>query len=124
MIDLELREKVARLMGWEYDPKVGELLQCGVVQHAGIPGKSLAWLIRYGVGGIPAYETDIAAAWDVVEKMREMGFEFDCCQEPNGVCWARFTHADGRTSAKYVSTPMPLAICRAALAAVEASNDA
>lgn len=62
---------------------------------------------------VPSYSTDIADAWLVVEKMRERGFVISAT--PNQQSWCATFGADsvwGETA--------PLAICRAALAAVEA----
>lgn len=78
-------------------------------------------------GYLPAYSTDIAAAWLVVEKMREaewcgaldsLGFdgaEWRC------VLWA--THGDDPTTFHHGrGHTAPLAICRAALAAIRAAT--
>jgi len=63
---------------------------------------------------LPHYSTQIADAWLVVEKMRPY-FEIYC----DGGGWvARFGWADAGTLAAYADTA-PLAICLAALKAVE-----
>lgn len=74
---------------------------------------------------VPAYSTDIAAAWLVVEKLREHGwFPSVQAQEECGQLGGRwlcevdprfsFIDGDGSTA--------PLAVCRAALAAMETAR--
>lgn len=59
---------------------------------------------------LPAYSTDIAAAFEVVEKIRETCCDFTL--ERAGAAW----YADFRMGVASADTA-PLAICRAALAA-------
>ncbi len=78
-----------------------------------------------------AYESSIEAAFAVVEKMREKGYwcemrnQFTVVETPD--CWAGFTRL-GTTGWNGVpdnwtqAATIPFAICRAALAAVRASN--
>jgi Phage ABA sandwich domain len=64
------------------------------------------------------YSTDIAAAWEVVEKMKQRGFGFWVAGDE---CWFQHPFAPlNRTSA--TSTSIPLAICRAALKAISAQE--
>ncbi len=76
---------------------------------------------------IAHYSTDIAAAWQVVEKMRDLGYwcqmrnEFEAHDGPD--CWAGFTpHSttgwNGRPDHWTQAETLPLAICLAALKAV------
>jgi hypothetical protein len=71
-------------------------------------------------GGPPFYSTDIAAAWDVVEKMRERRADFyirfvsTWTVEFDSVAGDYNGYTDGDTA--------PLAICLAALKAVEKSR--
>ncbi|RPJ36270.1 MAG: hypothetical protein EHM35_08405 [Planctomycetaceae bacterium] len=86
---------------------------CGV--PAGVPRD-----YRFAHGDFPCYSTDIAAAWLVVEKLIAKGYEFTLEDDKQGfmcrfdwvspvvVGWAGVEHAP----------TAPLAICRAALAAV------
>ena len=74
-------------------------------------------------GGPQCYSTDIAAAWEVVEKLIALGYWFDVawngesaqvdldCKVPTRMGWDRVV--DGLTA-----STVPLAICRAALRAV------
>lgn len=71
------------------------------------------------------YSTDITAAWQVVEKMRERGYEVCIGLISDGV----FCRIDGEpgerighASVDWRDGSTPLAICRAALAAVETSD--
>lgn len=74
---------------------------------------------------VPAYESDIAAAWLVVEKMREKGFYVrihDCYELPEWVvdmsCPA-WSEGSGSIDVQRMCPTAPEAICRAALAALE-----
>lgn len=87
--------------------------------------------------GVPCYTKDIAHAWSVVEKMRELGFAWQACQtwdgpdnDPKGEAggWA-FMHKDdhkyereGESQIRSSECPVALAICRAAIAAIEAKK--
>ena len=64
MTDLELRRKVAEAVGWTETHATGGL-PCGIP-----PGKP-SHEDSHDV--IPAYETDIAAAWELVEAMATDG---------------------------------------------------
>ena len=68
---------------------------------------------------LPRYSTDIAAAWQVVEKLREtMYFVSISASADCGASWlCEWTTAD--TAIDFVRAgTMPLAVCRAALLAV------
>ena len=81
---------------------------------------------------IPNYSTDIAAAWLVVEKMSELGWYFniattdpydvtfsvDVRDERHGT-WDEDGQEDGWITHDVRANTAPLAICRAALKAVE-----
>jgi hypothetical protein len=70
---------------------------------------------------LPLYSSNIAAAWLVVEKMRERGcyFRYDDSNGPWALfgveVWTRFWTAEADTA--------PEAICRAALSAVKAKEE-
>jgi hypothetical protein len=65
----------------------------------------------------PAYSTDIAAAWEVTEKLAE---DFMLVYAVAHAGWrARFEHAEGWWKGEAYADTAPLAICRAALAALE-----
>lgn len=78
---------------------------------------------------LPAYETDIAAAWQVVEKMREKyHWRIQTPFETKDYHWAGLTPKgvtgwNGRPDFDEKAETAPLAICKAALAAVRASNE-
>lgn len=72
----------------------------------------------------PHYSTDIAAAFQVVEKMRDRGAELTLATKFNA--WRvhiGFAAPDYRSILEYADTP-PLAICRAALAALDSRPSA
>ena len=68
-------------------------------------------------GGPKPYSTDIAAAWEVTEKMRAANWhiELSTCAEMKGPWYCHFQEA---TLAYAYASTAPLAICRAALKAV------
>lgn len=72
----------------------------------------------------PLYSTDIAAAWQVVEKLRADGYEVQVAAEPDPRVSAYHCEiarlSDSGSTVEFDDTA-PLAICRAALAAVEVS---
>jgi hypothetical protein len=71
---------------------------------------------------IPHYSTDIAAAWEVVEKMRINDWEFYL--EWENQPWALFENDKCMLDKCAEAITVPLAICRAALLAVlESDND-
>jgi hypothetical protein len=64
--------------------------------------------------GMPHYSTDIAAAWEVVERLRAAGHWFDLRDIRGNGYWASFGQemsAEGKTAS--------LAICLAALKALD-----
>jgi hypothetical protein len=71
---------------------------------------------------IPPYSTSIAAAWLVVEKMATLGHRLCLLQVRDRLRW----HADFLREREYMGSGQtaPEAICRAALAALGASDDA
>jgi hypothetical protein len=71
---------------------------------------------RYGATP-PSYSSDIAAAWQVVEHMRTRGWRFEIHELWEGwraIFVLRATYAEYQERAESA----PLAICRAALAAI------
>ena len=70
--------------------------------------------------GVPEFTTDIAAAFTVVEKMREDGWCFVDLTSYGDCTWrATFDTGSDSASASDVAPTLPLAICRAALRAKE-----
>jgi hypothetical protein len=72
---------------------------------------------------LSAYSTDIAAAWQVVEKLETQEILFQICKlgySKNDIFWlAEFRDCSGGESSGVGNSPTaPLAICRAALLAV------
>lgn len=65
---------------------------------------------------VPAYSTDMNAAMEVVEKMRERGFDFGL--QVDVTWWAIFTSEEINYGGTKGQTPA-LAICLAALEAVK-----
>jgi len=73
------------------------------------------------VKGIPNYSTDIAAAWEVVEKLAEVCRVF--IEIDDGIYYVRIEYQETSMSvAKYFEAEdesAPMAICRAALKLME-----
>lgn len=61
----------------------------------------------------PEYSTDIAAAWQVVDKMRAQGIGFGICDSITGDLWCAIFYAD--YGCEGVAGTAPHAICLAAL---------
>lgn len=69
----------------------------------------------------PHFSTDIAAAWEVVEKVRELGFDAIVVMHQDRIPYCQFVKPiDEDNIEEYLGTAetAPLAICRAALKAV------
>ena len=66
---------------------------------------------------LPHYSIDIAAAWEVVEKMKADGWAVNIYSGNGSQCWeAEFGHPSDRSQdAGSETSPLPLAICLAAL---------
>lgn len=75
---------------------------------------------------VPAYSVDIAAAWEVVEKLRTMSIGISIARMPDEKLWYvplyRLDHGEYMGSAEGFAEAetAPLAICLAALKAVDA----
>jgi hypothetical protein len=65
---------------------------------------------------LPHYSTDISAAWEVVEKLRELGWYLAIHSDPKRGYFATIPRADG---IQIESETAPHAICLAALKAKE-----
>lgn len=119
-------EIARRVFGWVRDPEAEAQTATG----------SPIWIAsgeEYSQNGTPDYSTDIAAAWTVVEKMREHGWHyFDLEQYRHTVgteyewiaCIGGEHHesVDPDNHHEYFcieAKTAPLAICRAALSALE-----
>lgn len=91
-----------------------------------VPVDHSAWDGAWQIGSVPAYSTDIAAAWTVVEKMRERGLwaKITSPFSPEDMTyWCGFTPMNmtgwnGVPDFKAKADNAPMAICLAALAAV------
>jgi hypothetical protein len=77
------------------------------------------------VGGAPRFSTDIAAAWQVVERLADQWAYINVdlknrrwvCRLSDGLA-----HAGDHPSVQAIADTAPLAICRATLAAVDADD--
>lgn len=128
-MNLELREQVAKAMGhkkhsWPFLPGTSagfpQCVHCGETLYYHEPEKQAGWC--YGFNP-PPFEDDIAAAWLVVEFMAERGWSAEI-ETGHGLTYARFKNSDVPVNLDSVESIFPAeAICRAALAALEASND-
>lgn len=68
---------------------------------------------------IPCYSTDIAAAWEVVEKLRESHFKQAALNfHPTEICVQFWDVSAQRYQPSICASTTPLAICHAALKAV------
>lgn len=70
---------------------------------------------------LPRYTSDIAAAWEVVEKLHEMGLYVAISKDPDRFTWDVRGWNDKTNSNRFIgfAETAPLAICLAALKAVE-----
>lgn len=66
---------------------------------------------------LPNYPADIGAAWLIVDKVSEQWKWYEIAWRPDGKHHANFT---GNNSDSVVDSPLPVAICRAALLATQA----
>jgi hypothetical protein len=121
-LDVAIAEKV---MGWEWW-KSSATGRRGIFAPNAIPRFTDEWFTVRADGteelcmdwgySLPAYSTDIAAAFTVVDKLQG-GLRFELRRRPDGGYWASFGEemsAEAETAA--------MAICLAALAAVEEKN--
>lgn len=67
---------------------------------------------------LPHYSTDHAAAWQVVEQMQAQGWNFACDDMGGLPWWVEFSQAGYRRGGQNTASTLPLAVCRAALAAL------
>jgi hypothetical protein len=117
----ELDKQIAALMGWTWNGKT-----------AWSPTGSANARVRDDGTPIddpwPFYSTDIAAAWEVVEKIsgpEDRNFNIGRRSYGTGEWKASFHWRDGSREPAYGNaTTAPEAICRAALAAFKEKNDA
>lgn len=87
--------------------------------NIGCHGEGCRWQGSWDDIAWPAYTTDIAAAWQVVEKMLQRGVIDGLYPAYDGdkfLHWCCVTDIDGNRQGHTADTA-PLAICRAALAA-------
>jgi hypothetical protein len=75
------------------------------------------------VGFCTSYSTDIAAAWEVVEKMRADGNEPDVWVDGDGDWRCSVFVGEPPKEFSWYAPTAPLAICRAALLAVNGDNN-
>jgi len=73
----------------------------------------------------PFYSEEIAAAWEVVEKMQEKGFAYELTHDHEDLPTAKFYDQDGNSFKGYSFEKCDLkeAICHASLLAVGALED-
>lgn len=100
-----------RVLGWRFRWRDEDAVWCWHVPDGSVVDK------------LPAFSSDIAAAWLVVERMVALGFEFELDYNPfiKAAPWTAFFF---RTPNKGISFPdggstAAEAICRAAVRAVE-----
>jgi hypothetical protein len=125
-----------RVMGWAWQTKDGSTrwlappAQCGDFGHerpaSGDEALEGAWWLEAKPSDlhwiVPHYSTDIAAAWQVVESVVERGYMVTVVQEDDAAVRVYLDHPSQVEDLDEigVAPTAPLAICRAALAAVEA----
>lgn len=118
MIDLELREKVARLMHKPVDDASMFYIDGDGVHRMRAQG--------WGNRPTPAYEANVADAWEVVEFMREKKKRrLRLYQRDRGDWFAEFVPIElGRAYRPgCVASTAPLAICMAFVAAMENNHE-
>jgi hypothetical protein len=128
----ELDRRVAlEVMGWEFVPaEVNDGTR--VVERMRELGWEFALYLHpdeefaHEADELPEYSSDIAAAFRVVERMRDLGLDAEL-RSFVGEGWeVRFQpphRVPGRNPQAWHGTAsLPLAVCRAALAALEATN--
>lgn len=99
-----------RVLGWAHAAVDG--VEC-------LTDADCVYHLRPDQWSIPAFSTDIAAAWQVVEWLREMGHGLVIKAYPaNGNYIYTYTAHIPRIDATIPSPDAPLAICLAALKAV------
>jgi len=79
------------------------------------------WPVRWCAPGVPCYSTDETAAWDVVERMRELDWWLTLRADSFGgkdIWCVQFDPSDRERGVGSGDASAPLAICRAALKAV------
>jgi hypothetical protein len=82
-----------------------------------LDGKTMAFGGHNG-GSLPSYSTSIAAAWEVVEKMRFDWWHYSICSAVgSGACVEFFRFEHTKYEDAVAADGAPLAICRAALLA-------
>lgn len=108
-LDALIAEKV---LGWSWDEKTA--ISPSGSRNAVKAGDPFWWL--------PEYSIDIAAAWEVVEKMKQLDFNFTLQNDSFISGWeAAFSKANSHT-VWFREESAPHAICLAALQALRGSN--
>lgn len=69
-------------------------------------------------GYLPNYSTDISAAWEVIEKIKDEHLTFDMFYRPHEQKWWVTVFASDHAKDHGIADTAPLAVCRAALLAV------
>ena len=84
------------------------------------------WCGEESGGRLPAYSTDIGAAWQVVEEMRRRGFCLVLEEHWTGDAWSACFISEGLTQGEGESwgTSPAWCICSAAIAALDARKEA
>jgi hypothetical protein len=105
--------------GLELDVLVAEKVMGQAIPREGFPASHRPTFP--GAYYLPAYSTDIAAAWEVVEKLQSMQAEASLLMIKNPVvktCRVRFMTENAEIAGHSQEQSMPHAICLAALKAV------
>lgn len=110
MTNMELREAVAT-----------KVMTLPDVVRVGVLSPQLFYTTSDPPHPVPAYESDISAAWQVVERMRTLGYCVTIEYGPgnNSVAWVTFSRPMPHSCGHARTVPLADAICRAALAAIE-----
>lgn len=114
-------------------PELDALVATEVMELPQENGKFYRDVLRMRMYGLPCYSTNITSAWQVVERMRELGYELflegpmrgekydvSFTADPHG---PNFHEGIKGKSGNAQSESCPTAISRAALAAVRNQND-
>lgn len=108
-----------RVMGWTNISTLSPQGRYFGARHFGWHETLRGSVPEHGRVALPSYSTDIAAGWEVVEKLVSLGWHFTITSL-QGKWHAGLTKdiGDVRETAMGHESTVPLAICRAALKAV------
>lgn len=118
-LDAEIAERV---IGWTRYPKAMHPTDNRTIEGILYCPPKMPWDSN-ALNVVPAYSTDIAAAMEVVEKLRADGWSFACTLYEGRLPYASFCKKTVASSRNAEAPTLPEAICRAALALVDGPHN-